>query len=354
MKPAGGKESALKRRPTIEDVARVAGVAVGTVSRVLGGYENVAPEIREKVLKTIGQVGFVPNAIAQSMRLGTTKTIGLMVYDITVPALAAFVKSVQRACQDAGYVVLLANTGGERSVEFEMLKTFAQRQTDGLIVTFGSEGDPELSAALNDTGIPVVLFERDTPEVFDRVLADHEGGMYAATRHLLAIGHRRIALITGSPEIAAARSRLAGFRNAYLQAGVAYEEAIALAGGFSAEYGFEQANALLSDPTPPTAVIAGGISMLPGVLRAINQRGITIPERVSLIGIADAPLAEFLRPPIAAIRWDFTEIGRIAAQLLLTRIDGSADGGARRVLLPTEFVARDSCAAPRQRALRRE
>ncbi|MCL4744358.1 MAG: LacI family DNA-binding transcriptional regulator [Burkholderiaceae bacterium] len=325
-------------------------MAVGTVSRVLGGYENVAPGIREKVRKTIEQVGFVPNAIAQSMRLGATRTIGLIVYDITVPALAAFVKSVQRECQDAGYVVLLANTGGDRSVEFGMLKTFAQRQTDGLIVTFGSEGDPDLSAALTETGIPIVLFERDTPAEFDRILADHEGGMYAATRHLLDIGHRRIALITGSPQIAAARSRLAGFRNAYSRAKLPFDEAIALSGGFSAAYGYEQAKLLLRDPNPPSAILAGGLSMLPGVLRAIDERGVRVPEQLSLIGIADAPLAEFLRPPIAAIRWDFVELGRLAAQLLLTRIDGSADAAARRLVLPTEFISRESCAPPQRRA----
>ncbi len=340
----------MKDRPTIEDVARTAGVAVGTVSRVINENASVTPAIREKVQRAIKDIGYVPNAAAQSMRRRTTRTVGVVVHDIIIPAMAAFVKTVQGICQDAGYMLLLANTGGEIENELKILESFAQRQADGLIVTTGTDCNAKLEGALAALDIPTVLLERDRPERFDRVIADHAGGMRAAARHLLQLGHRRIALITGPPEITPGRVRVEGLREAYAEAGVSADEAVIRIGGFSSTYGFEQASLLLSDSRPPSAIIAGGLGMLPGVVRAIKQRGIAIPDELSLVGTSDTPLAELYDPSIAVIRWDFAEVGRLAAQLLLSRIQGLLTNEPRRVLIPTEFVVRASCGPPSEQS----
>ncbi len=339
----------MKDRPTVEDVARTAGVAVGTVSRVINGNASVTPAIREKVQRAIEDIGYVPNAAAQSMRRRATRTVGVVVHDIMIPALAAFVKTVQRTCQDAGYMLLLANTGGEIENELRILKSFARRQADGLIVTTGTESNAKLEGVLAALGIPTVLFERDRPERFDRVIADHAGGIRAAARHLLQLGHRRIALITGSPEITPGRVRIEGLREAYAEAGVPADEAVIRIGDFSSTHGFEQASFLLASSQPPSAIIAGGLEILPGVVRAIKRKGIAIPDELSLVGTSDTPLSELYDPSIAVIRWDFAEVGRVAAELLLSRIQGRATNGPRRVLIPTEFVARASCAPPSER-----
>jgi LacI family transcriptional regulator len=329
---------------TIRDVARTAGVAVGTVSRVLNGHRSVRPDLREKVLATIRSLGYEPDAVAQSMRLRATRTVACAIRDISIPGFGSFVKAADDALRERGYILLLTNTDEQPAREIELLRSFAKRRVDGVIMTVSDERDEALCRAIGQMRMPVILMDRDVALGIDMVAIDHRGGTRAAVDHLLELGHRRIALLTGLPAMRPAHERVAGFEEAHRTAGTALDPALVRYGAFSAEFGYGQCCSLLSSADRPSAVIAGGMSMLPGVLRAIKERGLAVPDDISVVAGADTDLAALIEPPVTAVCWSNADWGRSAVQLLLDRLDGY-DGEPRRLTLPTELVLRGSCAA---------
>lgn len=333
---------------TIRDVARSAGVAVGTVSRVLNGHPSVSPEVRERVVEAIRSLGYEPDAVAQSMRLRTTRTVACAIRDISIAGFGSFVKAAEEVLRQAGYTLLLTNTDEQPAREIELLRTFAKRRVDGVIMTISDEGDEDLSRTLREMRVPVVLMDRDVALELDVVAIDHRGGARAATAHLLDLGHRRIALVTGLATMRPGHERLAGFQEAYRRAGLTPDGDLVRCGGFSAEFGFEQLSALLRSEAPPSAVIAGGMTMLPGALHAIAAHGLRIPGDISVVAGADTDLAALSVPPVTAVRWSNADWGRHAVRLLLDRVEGHYDADPRRVTLATELVRRASCAAPQR------
>jgi len=331
------------QRNTIRDVAREAGVSLGTVSRVLNRKDSVRAEIRERVEKAIRELGYTPNAVAQSMRSRATRTVGCIIRDINIPVLASFVRAAHDVLYDAGYALLLSNSEGERRREMELIELLARRKADALMIAQYSERDDALHEMLKRIDIPVVLVDREFPEWADAVVVDHRSGIRRATERLFQLGHRRIALITGNPALLPSRARIEGFEAAHQVHGVRLVPDFVRQESFLADYAFQQTSILMSSREPPTAIIAGGIDMLPGVLRAIRTRGLSIPNDVSIVTATDSDLAQLADPPISVETWDYAEIGRIAAQLVLERIRGSASTEPRRVLVPTEFIQRESC-----------
>jgi len=332
---------------TIRDVARTAGVSVGTVSRVLNRNESVRADIRQRVHQAIDTLGYSPNHVAQSMRSRTTQTIGCIIREISIPPLAAFVRAAHDVLHEAGYALLLTNSEGSAERERELLKRLSRRQADGILLGQYSPPTAEFEAFLRMLNVPIVLVDRDQPAWADSVAADHFHSAERITGHLLALGHRRIALITGSEQLFPARQRLRGYHAAHAAQGVAVDPALISTTSFLAASGFSVVSGLLSHGAPPTAVIAGGIDMLDGVLRAIRQKGLSIPRDISVVGAGDSSLAELHTPPISVSHWDQTAVGRLAAEMLLERIAGRAGAEPRHVLIPTEFLFRESTAAPR-------
>jgi LacI family transcriptional regulator len=330
--------------PTIRDVARQANVAIGTVSRVLNGHKSVSEDVRRRVLKAIKKLNYEPDRVAQSMRLGTTRTVACATREISIPGYGAIVNAAEEVLRSRGYTLLLAITDERKERELELLRIFQQRRVDAIIMTTSSEEDAELSKRIKQLDIPVVLLDREIPRELDAVTIDHRRGVCAATEYLLGLGHTRIALLTGNPTMRPARERIAGFREAYAHIGK--HQGVVRTGGFSAEFGFREASALLSASTRPTAIIAGGMAMLSGVLRAVRARGLIIPEDVSVIAGADSDLAALTSPSITAVRWSGTDEGRMAVQLLLNRLGGNRAAATQRVMLSTELITRESCAPP--------
>lgn len=338
-------------KPTIREVAKTAGVSVGTVSRVLNAHSKVKPELREKVQKAISDLGYSPNAVAQSMRSRATHTIGCVIREINISALAAFVRAAHDVLDEAGYSLVLSNSEGRRERERELLERLSRRQMDGIMIGPYTPITTEFDAFLRGLDVPIVLVDRDEPAWADAVMTDHAQGIRAATEHLINLGHHAIALITGDPDLYPARERLRGYREAYRAAGLAPDPAFVHAGSFLASAGFRLTSSMLAARNRPTAIIAGGIGMLPGVLQAIRVRGLRIPADVSVIASGNSELADLYTPQIALQRWDQAEVGRIAANLLLDRILGRAGLEPRHVLLPNEFVPRESIGpAPRAAA----
>ncbi|MBN8478640.1 MAG: LacI family DNA-binding transcriptional regulator, partial [Burkholderiales bacterium] len=297
----------MKRRSecTIRDVAKEARVSLGTVSRVLNRKETVSSEIRERVERAIRALGYAPNAVAQSMRNKHTRTVGCIIRDINLPALAAFVRAAHDVLFQAGYALLLTNSEGDRHREMELVSLLTSRKADALIIAHHSEQDDELHRMLESAGIPVVMVDREIPRWADAVLVDHRGGVRRATEQLLQLGHRRIALITGSPALYPARARIAGFEAAYKAFGVKVAPELIRKESFLADYAFQQTSILVSSTSPPTAIIAGGIDALPGILRALRMRGLSVPRDISLVAASDSDLAQLSEPPITVESWDY-------------------------------------------------
>ena len=335
-------------RLTIRDVARKAGVSVGTVSRVLNRNETVRADIRERVHHAIATLGFSPNYVAQSMRSRTTQTIGCIIREISIPPLAAFVRAAHDVLHEAGYALLLTNSEGSAERERELLGRLSRRQTDGMLLGLYTPLDETFEAFLRTLNVPIVVVDRDTPAWADAVMADHRYSAHRMTDHLLTIGHRRVAIITGREDMFPARERLRGYRTAHNERGVAVDEQLVRTGSFLANSGFSVMSELLASRHPPTAVVAGGIDMLSGVLKAVRAKGLHIPDDISVLGSGDSSLAELYSPPISVDRWDQAEVGRVAASLVLDRIAGRSAKEPRHVLLPTEFVLRESSAPPQR------
>ena len=346
-----GKIAGVKRSNglTIRDVAKAAGVSLGTVSRVLNQHETVSADIRQRVERAIRSLGYTPNAVAQSMRSQHTRTVGCIIRDINLPALAAFVRAAHDVLFQAGYVLLLTNSEGQRHREMELVSLLSSRKADALIIAHHSEQDEQLHSMLKSAEIPVVLVDREYPTWADAVMVDHRNGVRRATEHLLQLGHRRISLITGSTNLFPARERIAGFEAAHKAFGVKLIPELIRKESFLSDYAFQQTSILASMKSPPTAIVAGGIDVLPGILRALRTRGLSVPKDVSIVAASDSDLAQLSNPPITVESWDYAEVGRIAAQLVLERINHAGSNDPKRVIVPAELIQRGSCGPPAAR-----
>jgi LacI family transcriptional regulator len=334
------------RAPTIRDVADAAGVGIGTVSRVINGHANVGEDLRARVRAAIRQLGFAPDAAAQSLRSGQSRTFACVVRDLTVPVLASFAEGMQQELDRKGYGLLIASSFHAVEREKDLLANFARRRVDGLVIATSSERDRALAKLLREAPIPVVLLDRAAPEPLDSVRVDHAGGTRTAIAHLLALGHRRIAVISGANTVSPVRERLRGVEQAFAAIGLKPDPALIRLGSFSTGFASQAAAALLDGPSPPTAFFVAGTALLPGLLRALQERGLSVPRDVSVVAGAESELAEFHSPPISVVRWDHGALGGAAARFLLARIE-QPELPAQRATGMTEYVPRGSCAPPR-------
>jgi LacI family transcriptional regulator len=333
------------RAPTIRDVAEAAGVGLGTVSRVINGHANVGEDLRARVQAAVKRLGFAPHAAAQSLRSGHSRTFACVVRDLTVPVLANFAERMQDELDRYGYGLLIASSYHAVPREKALLASFARRRVDGLVIATSSERDRGLLKLLREAPMPVVLLDRASPDTRDSVRVDHAGGTQAAIAHLLALGHRRIAVISGADIVSPVRERLRGVKQAFAAIGLQPDPALIRLGSFSSGFATQAAAALLDGPLPPTAFFVAGTALLPGLLRALQERGLAVPRDVSVVAGAESELAEFHTPPISVVRWDHGALGAAAARFLLARIE-RPDQPPQRVTGPTEYIPRWSCAPP--------
>jgi LacI family transcriptional regulator, galactose operon repressor len=343
-----------RKRSTIKDVARAARVSIGTVSRVVNEHPSVGSQTRRRVTRVMAGLGYAPNAVAQSMRTMVTRTVGFIVPDISNPNWSCILRAASEMLQGKGYTVVLASTGGQRAAELDALTAFTRRRTDALILALDTVDAATLRHRLPHLDVPVVMLERELGDGWDAVLTDHAGGAHAATRHLLELGHRRIALITASPTVRPGGQRVQGYTRAFAEAGLAVRPELLRCGSLAPDFAFRETSTLLSQREPPTAIIAGGIQLLTGVLRAAGLHGVSIPSRLSVVSCGDTDLAQLANPAVTVVRWDVAALGVAAAEAVLRRLGGSAEATPFRVVLGSELVLRGSCAAvpasPRRRA----
>lgn len=328
---------------TMKDVAELAKVSVGTVSRVVNGNDTVRLPIRERVVAAMRQLGYEPNPLAQSMRTKSTHAISCMVSNISNPLFSVAVGAAEEVLYRAGYTLVLTNSHDRVEREREVLSLVRRRRLDGMLTTVSKEEDAGILEAFRSLGVPVVLLERVLSLPFDSVRSDHADGIAQACRYLFTIGRERIGLITVPISAWPGHERRNGYCAAHEAVGRAVAPELMAFEGFTPEYGYEAAQRQLSAAEPPTAIIAGA-NQLVGVLKAIRGRGLRIPEDVSIISLGDSDLASIFTPPITTVRWDMERIGRTAAELLLARITGERKGEPVHMLFPVELILRDSCA----------
>lgn len=335
-------------RPTIQDVARQAGVALGTVSRVINGHANVGADVRARVLQAIAALGYQPNSAAQSMRTRATRLIGCLVPDIRNPLYASVLGAAEAVLSPAGYMLLVAGTGEDAARELQLIQAFARYRVDGMLAVPADERRDDLQAAYRALRTPIVLLERDLPLPLSGIVAtDQASSIQAATAMLLDLGHRRIALLTSPAFNRSGRERISGYRAAFAERGLAMDEALVHQAGQSTEAAQALLQPLLSGPDRVTAVITGGDRTLGGVLRAIREARRRIPADVSVVAWGDSDLAEFADPPLTVIRYDAAQTGREAGRILLDALaEPERKRRPRRMLVPAELVMRASCARP--------
>ena len=301
-------------------------------------------------MAAVRELGYQPDMLAQGLRRGKTFSVGFTVSDIANPVLAAVVTGAEKTLRASGYSLLLTNSEGNPDLDAEHIALLQRRRVDGLILSLADEDHPETVQALRRLELPVVLVDRDVPAGVKATCAafDHAAGMHAAAEHLLGLGHRRVALIIGGPE-RPARERRAAVEETLAAATVGASCEV-YEGAFSVEHGRQATGEILATNPRPTAIIAGGNMLMQGALLALRDAGIEVGEEMSFVGCDDVALAELHRPPIAVVRRDMHAEGVAAAELLLADLeaeDGEAGADTpAEIVLPTEFVARSSCARP--------
>lgn len=328
---------------TIHDVAQRAGVSPVTVSRVINGVANVNPETRARVEKAIRELGYLPNRAARSLRVRQTHTLALLVPDITNAFWTTVARGVEDAAQTRGYSVLLCNTDENPQKQSSYLEAVLQQRVDGVILA-PCETDPSRLAALQIHQTPAVLIDRRvTHWEGDWVISDSLGGARALVDHLIRLGRRSIAMVTGPRGASTAEDRVAGYRLALLSAGLAFDPRLVRYGEFRAPSGREQTHRMLDEGLRPDAILAANNVLAMGVLEALNERGLHVPQEVALVCFDDLPdLAQFF-PFLTVAAQPAYDMGLNAAQLLLSRIDAAGPLQPRQVVLPVRLVLRYSC-----------
>jgi len=328
--------------PTIRDVAKRAGVAPITVSRVINDSSYVSQKTRERVEVIIEELGYVPNMLGPSLRFKQTMTLALVLTDITNPFWTTVARGVEDVAQANGYSTILCNTDESEAKQEQYLQMLLRRRIDGiLLVPACSDAKPV--HLIQKQGIPVVLLDREVSGVeVDIVRGDSENGAYQLTQHLLSLGHQQIALLTGPQTVSTAVDRANGYRQALADTSLPDNAARVYWGGFTQDSGYQTANQALSAATQPTALLAANNFIAIGALQALKEQGLHVPDDIALVTVDDMPSAFPIDPFLTAVTQPAREIGRQGAQLLLDRLNGTIDAKYRHITLPIKMNIRTS------------
>jgi LacI family transcriptional regulator len=330
---------------TMNDVARVAKVSIATVSHVINGTRFVSAERVERVHAAMQELGYTPDATARSLRVGRTNTIGLVLPDTSNPFFAALARWIDETGFESGYTTILANSDERPEREHRYVSTLVSKRVDGIILAPSRGDHSTLAKLLENARMPLVVVDRDAAlPTADVVLHDNAGGSYAATRHLIELGHTCIGCIAGPADATSAAERVKGFRQAMTEAGLPLPVHAVVEADFHFSGGREATARLLATEEPFTALFAANDLMAAGAVRALAERGIAVPYDISVIGFDDAPLAEMISPALTTMRQPLQEMAQAAVSLLLARISDGNGGPPTRRVLPTSLVVRESTA----------
>ena len=335
---------------TIREVARQAKVSVGTVSNVLAGSATVRAELRKRVEEAMRGLDYHPNQIARSLKTRQTKTLGMVISDITNPFFPQVVRGAEDAAMESGYLLITLNTDDNPEREREALSMLRARKVDGLLLTVAAtREDMKHIEQFQAAGLPIVCIDRQVPNIpLDLVCSDNARGARMCMQHLLSRGHRRIGYLSGSKGLYTAEVRLAGFKQALDEAGIQPDPKLVRHGDFRLESGYRLAKEMLLEHEPPTALFASNAMMGFGALKAIHELGLRCPEDVALAMFDDVPFGDVIQPRLTVVAQPAYEMGRVGAQLLIARLEGR-ETSAEPVChtLAPELLVRESTIARR-------
>jgi LacI family transcriptional regulator len=336
---------------TIRDVARLAKVHPGTVSRALNDETRalVNPETAERVMRAADRLGYRPNRIARGLKTNRSHTIGVLIPDITNPLFPPILRGIEDRLDGAGYTSLIVNTDNDAERERVYLEAMLARQVDGFI-SATARLDRELLVELAERGTPLVLVNRSLEDgSVPAVAVNDRQGIALAVEHMVALGHVRIGHVAGPQNLSTGHLRHLGFVDAMAAAGLeAPPEHIRFGAFFTEEEGARACAELLVAAPDLTAIVAANDLMAIGCYDTLEDRGLSCPEDLSVVGFNDMPFIDRLRPPLTSVRVPQREIGKVAADLLLEQL-GGADSGAAEILLEPTLMVRGSTAPPRPR-----
>ena len=330
---------------TIKDVAALAGVSFTTVSHVLNNTRPVSAEARARVLAAVDEIGYLPSAVARSLRRSETKIVGVLVPNVRNPFFAELVVGAEEWCRQAGYSVFLCNSDNDPKHQQSYLRTLLEKRIDGLLLS--SAGDTEaLASTFRHASVPVVTVDRLVPGArADRVSVNNQLGAFEVVRHLLELGHRRIGCVSGPGEFEVTTERVAGWRSAMEQRGLAARPEWLAESDFSTAGGYEAVKALLTRQPELTAVFTCNDLMGMGALRAAAEMGRVVPRQLSVVGFDAIELGSYVYPALTSVGCSIRELGREAGRALIERIENPQAPFKDLQLVP-QVVLRESTAAP--------
>jgi LacI family transcriptional regulator len=330
---------------TIKEVARRARVSVGTVSNVLSGTVRVSPQLAERVSKAIRELDYHPNHVARSLKIKQTKLLGMVIPDITNPFFPLIVRGAEDAALKNGYLLVTCNTDDHIEREKQVLSMLRLRRTDGiLLVTARDTTDLSHVTRAIEAGIPVLCLDRIPNKLkVDSVTVDNVKGAQVCVRHLISMGHRRIATITGAMGLRTAVDRLKGYKMAVKEANLKMDPELIKEGNFRLEGGYQAAKELLLQHDRPSALFVANGMMTLGVLRALEEIGLNCPGDIAVATFDDLAIADVFRPHLTVIGQPAYAMGCRGAEILIERLEGRlSNPKPLRIQLDPELKIRES------------
>lgn len=330
---------------TIRDVAKKANVSITTVSRVFNGNNGVSPKTRKRVLKVIEELGYSPSAMASGLKTNLSKCIGIAVPDALGDFYGEIIDGIESVTAEKGYNVIISLNHRIVKEELAGVNFFKAKKVDGAILVTTS-GDDDYIHSLIEGGYNIVLLDRDPHGLnVDTVKIDNFGGGYIATEYLLNLGHSSILVIQGVPFIDSSKERFNGYKRALKNKGIKIKSQFILSGNFTVDSGYLSVKKYLDNyGLDFSAIFATNDQMAIGAIKALNDKGISVPEEVSIVGFDDSYISPYIIPPLTTIKQRREEMGKVAAELLLDRIISGHKKGRtpRQVIIPVELIKRES------------
>jgi LacI family transcriptional regulator len=345
----------VTERLTIEEIADLADVSRSTVSRVLNNHPSVRPSVRARVQQVIQEHRYTPRAAARSLASRRTNVVGLLIPRSAAtifsdPFFPHVIQGITETCSNRGYFLLLSMVTVEREQDFYE-RVLRGRHVDGLIMMSSDIDDPILPLLIRDESALVLVGRHPYLADVSSADVDNRDGAVQAIRHLVELGHRRIATITGPLYMAGAMDRRDGYKQALAEAAIPIRPELIVEGDYTQASGYATMRQLLDLSERPAAVFAASDVMAAGALRAIHEAGLRVPDDIALVSFDDLPLASILTPPLTTVHQPLYELGAAAADLLLQRLDQPDDHRPTHVVLPTHLVVRQSSGAPARRSV---
>lgn len=328
---------------TIKDVAARAGVSFTTVSHVLNGTRPVSDAARLRVQGAVADLGYVPSALARALKTNKTRMLGVLVPNIINPYFSELTRGIEDCCRRTGYAVFLCNGDDDPERQARYVNTLLQHRVDGLLLAVAAGEAGMLAQTLRAVRLPMVVVDRTLPgRRADLVRVDNQAGARMAVAHLLALGHRRIACLAGPAHFEVSQARVAGWRQALAEAGIAIDPHWLLEGDFSSSAGHALTRRLLAQGGV-SAIFASNDLFAVGALRAAAELGVAVPQALSVIGFDGIDLGQYLFPALSTVGYPIRDLGEQSAAVLIERIAHPASR-ARNVVLAPQLVLRESTA----------